>query len=79
MAYRHILDLGQLLLQLLQSQSLSVWTGMARTVNFLSFTLTKVVQDHGKGTATKQKRKVLAILLGVGLEALEGRKKKRTY
>lgn len=48
---------------------------MARTVHFLSFTLTKVVQDHGKGTATKQKRKVLAILLGVGLEALEGRKK----
>lgn len=44
----------------------------------LSFTLTKVVQDHGKGTAIKQKREVLAILLGVGLEALEGRKK-RTY
>lgn len=44
----------------------------------LSFTFTQVVLEHGRGPVIKQKRKVLATLMGVGLGALVRKIKKST-
>lgn len=55
---------------------LPVWKGGEGS---LALTVTKVTLEHWKGPAIKQKRKVLAILLGVGKGALVRRKKSTSY